>query len=363
MSMLFGGATVALCETVAPGFVSPRPTFVQHRGGGPAARAEQLIGKGVNSWRYRCSGVPFGRRRVEMERFLRQHRVGAILAEFGHIGCNLAPVGQALGLPVFVYFRGFDASKRLRVPRIVRRYRAAMPRVTGIVAVSQSLLDNLAAHGIAHRCARVIPTGVDTDRFAPGVKDPRLILAVGRIIAKKAPTITLDAFAAVAEAFPGHRLEIIGDGHLRASAERHARDLGLGDRVVFHGERGHEFVRDRLARAAVFLQHSLTDAQGNAEGLPTAIQEAMASGAVVISTRHAGIPEAISSGANGLLVDEGDGAGFAAALRAVLADPALADRLAAAARATALERLDIGRLHAELDALIRDGIERPARGR
>ena len=78
----------------------------------------------------------------------------------------------------------------------------------------------------------------------------------------------------------------------------------------------------------------------------------MACGAVVVSTRHAGIPEAIASGVNGVLVDEHDAAGFAAALRGVLADPEAAARLAAAARATAVERFEFRTLHARLEAMI-----------
>jgi glycosyltransferase involved in cell wall biosynthesis len=351
IALLFGGRTVVLCETREPGYEATRPVFVQHRNG-LVGRLELLAGKPVNSLRYRSSGVPFGGVRRELETFLRAHAVTAILAEFGHIGCNMAPLGQALGLPVFVYFRGFDASKRLREPKIVRRYQAAMPRLAGVVAVSQFLLDNLAAHGVTHPNTAVIPTGVDMRLFAPGEKDPHLILAVGRIIAKKAPIVTIDAFAAAAREFPRHRLEIIGEGEMRAAAEAHVERLGLRGRVIFHGLRDHAFVRDRIARAQVFLQHSVTDAEGNTEGLPTSIQEAMACGAVVVSTRHAGIPEAIASGVNGVLVEEHDAAGFAAALRGVLADEPGAARMAAAARATALERFDIDKLHARLEAMI-----------
>jgi glycosyltransferase involved in cell wall biosynthesis len=345
---LFGGRTVVLCERREPGHVDTRPTFVQNPEG---VDPEFLLGKPVGSLRYRAPNVPFGRRRRALEAFLKAHRVAAILGEFGHIGCNLAPVGQALGIPVITYFRGFDASKRLREPRIVRRYRAAMPRLAGVVAVSRFLLDNLAAHEVTHANSAVIPTGVDTRVFVPGPKDQHLVLAVGRIVAKKAPLITIDAFAAAARNLP-HRLEIIGDGEMRGACEERARSLGLGDRIVFHGARDHAFVRERLARAAVFLQHSVTDAEGNAEGLPTAIQEAMASGAAVVATRHAGIPEAIEPGATGLLVEEHDVAGFAEAIGTVLADPELAARFGAQARVVAEERFEYRRLHARLEAMI-----------
>jgi len=358
IQQLFGGNTVVLTERVEPGFGPDRPAYVQYAGGGLAARLERAVGQGVNSRRYGSSGVAFGRRRAALEAFLREHRVAAIVAEFGHIGANVAPVGQALGLPVFTYFRGFDASKRLRSARIVRRYREAMPRLDGLVAVSRSLLDNLAAAGIRHPNAHVIPTGVDVDRFRPGDKDPHLLLAVGRIVPKKAPMVTIEAFAAVAADFPQHRLEVVGDGSMRAACAARVRALGLGERIVFHGERPHDFVRERLARAAVFLQHSVTDPEGNTEGLPTAIQEAMASGTAVVSTEHAGIPEAVEPGVTGMLVAEHDTAGFAEAIRTVLAEPGRAEGFGRAARAVAEERFDYRKLHARLEALIRDACAR-----
>ncbi|MCB1371311.1 MAG: glycosyltransferase, partial [Rhodobacteraceae bacterium] len=115
----------------------------------------------------------------------------------------------------------------------------------------------------------------------------------------------------------------------------------------------HDFVRERLSRATIFLQHSITAEDGNTEGLPTAIQEAMASGCAVVSTRHAGIPEAVEEGRTGLLVDEFDGEGFAAALRRVLASPEGAAEMGRAARETAVERFDFLKLHARLEATIR----------
>lgn len=363
---LFGGRTVVMCERIEPGFVPDRPTYVLNPPDASLAEyTVRQIGKSIQSLRYRCSGVPFGQRRRELEAFLPENRASAVVAEFGHVGANVAAIGHGLGLPVFTYFRGFDASKRLRSPRFVRHYRAMVPYVAGLVSVSQFLLDNLAAVGISHPNSHVIPTGVDTDLFRPGETDPHLLLAVGRIIAKKAPMVTIDAFAKIASDFPEHRLEIVGEGPMRAACEARVREAGLGERVIFHGQRDHAFVRDRMARASVFLQHSVTDPEGNAEGLPTSIQEAMASGAVVVSTYHAGIPEAVEPGVTGMLVAEHDTAGFAEALRAVIAEPGRAEALGRTARTVAEERFDFRKLHARLEALIREdcgrlGVPAPA---
>jgi glycosyltransferase involved in cell wall biosynthesis len=358
---LFGGRTCVVCYSVEPGFTTDKPMLhVTRRPKGWASRLELEFGKALHTVTHRASGVPFGATRRRIEAFLREQRAFAILAEFGHLGSNFAPIGQALGIPVFVYFRGFDASKRLSSPLRAISYRAAAPKLAGYFAVSQSLLDNLAAKGVRHPNARVIPSGVDTRRFTPGEKDPDLVLAVGRMIPKKAPLTTVAAFARAAADLPTRRLEMIGDGPLLEAARAEAERLGVAARVRFRGLEPHPAVRAAMAQASVFVQHSVTDAEGNEEGLPIAIQEAMASGAAVISTRHAGIPSAVVEGETGLLVDEGDLEGYAAALRAVLVDAALRDRLAAAARCRAETEFDTAVLQARLEAAISAAAGAPA---
>jgi colanic acid/amylovoran biosynthesis glycosyltransferase len=350
---LFGGRTAVVCYSVEPGFRTDKPMLhITRRPEGVLPRLELEFGKAFNTLTHRASGVPFGAVRRQVETFLRSERCFAILAEFGHLGSSFAPVGARLGIPVFVYFRGFDASKRLNSPLRVLSYKAAIPRLAGYFAVSQSLLDNLAAKGIRHPNSHVIPSGVDTRLFAPADKDPDLILAVGRMIPKKAPLTTIEAFARVAAEFPTRRLEMIGDGPLFEDASRLAAARGLAERVRFLGLQPHDAVRARMARAAVFLQHSVIDAEGNEEGLPIAIQEAMASGAVVVSTRHAGIPDAVVEGETGFLVDEGDLGGYAAALRRLLADDALRARLATAARRRAETTFDTQVLQSRVEEVI-----------
>lgn len=354
---LFGGQTAIVCYSVQPGFTTEKPMLhVTRRPPGLGPRAELEFGKAWNTLRWRASGVPFGEVRRRVEAFLRENRVFAILAEFGHLGSSFAPIGAALGIPVFVYFRGFDASKRLSSPLRVMSYKAALPRLAGYFAVSQSLLDNLAAKGIRHPNSHVIPSGVDTDLFAPAEKDPDLLLAVGRMIPKKSPLTTIAAFASATADFPSRRLEMIGDGPLLEAARAEAAALGVAERVRFLGLQPHDVVREKMARASVFLQHSVVDAEGNEEGLPIAIQEAMASGTVVISTYHAGIPDAVESGVDGLLVAEGDLDAYTAALRAVLDNDGLRLGLAEAARRRALEQFDTRVLHRKIEGVIRQAL-------
>ena len=112
-----------------------------------------------------------------------------------------------------------------------------------------------------------------------------------------------------------------------------------------------------LSRAAIFVQHSVTDARGKIEGFPVAIAEAMVTGLPIVSTRHSGIPEHVRDGVSGWLVAEGDVAGMAAAMARLLADRGEAARLGLAGRAWALEHLSRPAGYARLRAAM--GLPQP----
>ncbi len=297
------------------------------------------------------SRLPFGDNRRKLMDFLIDENVDVILAEFGTQALVVAKLGNDMNIPVFTYWRGTDASRALRGFQRPRSYRLMMPRLAGMFSVSQFLLDNLAAHDIQHPNAHVVPSGVDIRRFAPGEKAPGSFMAVGRMVEKKAPQITLQAFAKAAKTRDAH-LTFIGDGPLLESVRARAAELGIARQVTFTGALPHDAVRERLTRTEFFLQHSVTAQDGNTEGLPTAIQEALACGCITVSTRHAGIPEAVAHGVNGLLVEEWDEDGFAAAISTLLDMP---DRstMATAARATAVEKFDNARGLAKVESILR----------
>ena len=305
-----------------------------------------------NRARHSTSRLPFGRGKRDLAAFLRDQRIDVILAEFGTQALALAPLANEVGVPIFTYYRGTDASKALQSPRIQAAYAKLMPRLAGVFSVSQFLLDNLARHGVRHRNAHVIPSGVDVRRFAPTEKVPLSCLAVGRFVEKKAPLTTLRSFAEATAQRPEARLDFIGDGPLLSPTQALAAELGVANRVTFHGSQPHDRVREILQRTQFFVQHSVTAADGNTEGLPTAIQEAMACGCITVSTRHAGIPEAIDEGETGFLVDEHDAAGFTRAIAAAFAVPDTS-AMGSKARQVAEERFDNDVLLAKLEREIR----------
>ena len=291
-----------------------------------------------NQARFGTSHVPFGRGKEALRRFIREQRVDIVLCEFGSRIAKIAPLATEMDLPCYAYFRGRDATEELRKPRRLRGYRNLLPLLDGIFAVSEFLLRELAAAGLTHPNAHVVPSGVDIRRFRPGDKTPRSCVMVGRMVEKKSPLTTLRAFADATQGMPDAHLQVIGDGPLLAPTKALAAELGVTDRVTFEGALPHDLVREALARSEVFLQHSVVGPSGDAEGLPTAIQEALACGCIVVSTRHAGIPEAVDHGVNGWLSEEHDLAGFTDQLhRALSGDQSEMTR---AARATAEARFD-----------------------
>ncbi len=113
-------------------------------------------------------------------------------------------------------------------------------------------------------------------------------------------------------------LDVVGDGELRAELERRAEELGLGSRVRLHGPKTEDAVRSMLARADMFVLPSIIARDGQMEGLPVALIEALASGLPVVASRLSAVPELIEEGVSGELAEPGDPESLAAAMVRVL---------------------------------------------
>lgn len=351
---MFGGETCVICGRANGEDPLGKPVFVRRAPLTPKDRVLAPFAALSGALIHGTSRLPFGDNRARLAGFLRDQQVKVILAEFGTQALVLAKLGNDLDIPVFTYWRGTDASRMLRSKQRVRSYQLMMPRLAGMFSVSQFLLDNLAKHGISHPNAHVVPSGVDIRRFVPAPKIPGSFLAVGRMVEKKAPQVTLRAFARAAAGRDAH-LTFIGDGPLLTQCQDLAVELGIATQVTFTGALPHHGVRAHLEAAEVFLQHSITAKDGNTEGLPTAIQEALACGCITLSTYHAGIPEAVENGVNGLLVDEWDEAGFSDRIAQILDMP---DRAAMtqAARDTAQAKFDNHVLLQNVETVIRQTV-------
>jgi colanic acid/amylovoran biosynthesis glycosyltransferase len=172
--------------------------------------------------------------------------------------------------------------------------------------------------------------GVDTSLFVArtprSIAVPVQILCVGRLVPVKGQRVLLESAALLAAR--GHNLHItfIGDGPDAADLAACARELGLEDSVYFLGSLTHAQICTRLSEADVFVLPSF------AEGIPVALMEAMATQLACVSTWSSGIPELITHGVDGLLVQPGAVDSLADALESLLTSPQLRSRLGIAAR-------------------------------
>ncbi len=207
-----------------------------------------------------------------------------------------------------------------------------------------------AADGAIHR----LYNGIDLSRFAFSdfaSREPRLILAVGRLVEKKGFSDLVAAVGHMHEQGQDIRCVIAGDGPLRADLEAQGRALGLENLLSFAGALPQDQVLHLMRHAAVLALPSIVTASGDRDGLPTVLLEALACGLPAVSTHVAGIPEIIADHETGVLVPPNDPLALAAALTRVLTDKPFARGLAQAGRRKAEQDFDLRKSAARLRQL------------
>lgn len=193
---------------------------------------------------------------------------------------------------------------------------------------------------------RCIDYGLDLSEINfrwPRASDPPppIILAVARLVEKKGLGDLILAVDIVRKHGYRFRVQIIGDGELRHALRRRVAECGLQDCVTLLGAQPHEKVRLAYERAAIFALPCVVAADGDRDGLPNVLLEAMASGVPVVSTPVVGIPELIESECNGLLTPPSDPPSLAKTLERLLTNAQLRDQLARAARCKIEERFSV----------------------
>ena len=199
--------------------------------------------------------------------------------------------------------------------------------------------DDVTIHRIYHGLdLRVFPS------HNPAVAAPParpLILSVARLVEKKGLLYLLRACRQLQDQGYDFGCRIVGEGPLRPLLERQIRELALSDRVELWGADTHEHVIEMYQQATVMALPSIVAENGDRDGIPNVLVEALYMGVPVVSTPVSGIPELINPENNGLLVPERDGSALAGAIARLLDQPLLRERLAAAGRRTVLSRFDM----------------------
>jgi hypothetical protein len=181
----------------------------------------------------------------------------------------------------------------------------------------------------------VLYGGVDLNEFkyrAPHKGDSQNILSIGRLVEKKGHHILMQAFQKIRDKFPNATLTIIGRGGLEEYLISLANQLNLGDSFRLLNHLPKDQVREQMTNADIFCAASLEAADGDVEGIPNTLKEAMAIGVPVISTNHAGIPELITNNKEGVLVQENNVDELADALEFMLTNREIWETYTVAAR-------------------------------
>ncbi|MBK8497423.1 MAG: glycosyltransferase [Flavobacteriales bacterium] len=264
---------------------------------------------------------------------LREERAAVVLAEYGTCANALIDACSSANVPLVAHFHGFDAHTTSAL-RETGNYRRLFQHAAGCIAVSEDMKRHLLALGAPSDRLLLNSCGVDIDRFVPGDagEAPPLFVSVGRFVEKKAPMVLIAAFRRVLAARPEARLIMVGDGPLWPSCKHLVEAEGLADGIELKGSVSNEEVALLMKRARAFVQHSVHALNGDCEGTPVAVIEAMSCALPVIATRHTGIADAVQDNDTGLLCEEHDAQRMAEQMIALIDDPGMARRMGMAGR-------------------------------
>lgn len=299
-------------------------------------------------WFRQLLDQPWQISRLELESLLRiLQRTDAKLLHiyFGHIAVHLLPLIRAWPKPAIVSFHGADVLVDMKKPVYLRATNEMLRAVGRVFVRSESLRRAIVDLGCEEDKIDILRTGIPLQEFSfrertsPEGDEWRLVQAC-RLIEKKGLTTTLRAFAGFVTRYPNANLTIAGEGPLLNELEALSRELKIDHRVVFAGLVSQPQLREIFYASHIFLHPSETGRDGNQEGVPNSMLEAMASGLPVFATNHGGIPEAIENGVSGMLVPERDYEGLTRALLDAAQDKKILARLAHAGADAVAQKFD-----------------------
>jgi colanic acid/amylovoran biosynthesis glycosyltransferase len=269
-----------------------------------------------------------------------------------------------LGCPVVISCRGSQiniAPHDPDRPALTQQLRTTLEAAAAVHCVSEAIKGEASQYGLDPYKARVIRPAVDPQFFVPAARMPPgrapfQVVSTGTLNWHKGHEYALLAVRRLVDDGLDVRYHLVGGGPEKERVLYTIADLELESHVVLHGKLSAAGVRDILQQSHVFLLPSLS------EGIANAALEAMACGMPVVSTDCGGMREAIADGVEGVIVPVRDPGAIAGALKRLIAEPALANRLGEAARRKILQSFSLdSHIHEWVD-LFQSVAECPARG-
>ncbi|MDC1198856.1 glycosyltransferase family 4 protein [bacterium] len=269
-----------------------------------------------------------------------QRKLTHFHAHFANRAASVARMASKLsGIPYSFTAHAVDIFKEPLNKSVLRKKIADAKFVVTVSDSNKAYLEDF-TNGEPDKILRIY-NGIDLDRFTPGdgARSKRFnILCVARFVEKKGLDVLIDACAELKRAGIDFRCMIVGKGMMRQKLVDQIAANDLKAEVKLLGVHTQEQIISRHRAADLFVLPCVVGEDGDRDGLPVSIVEALACGVPVVSTPVSGIPEAVLDGVNGLIVPEGDRAALAQAMRRMIEEPELRDRLAAAARDSVVEK-------------------------
>lgn len=357
-STVFGGAEQMLFTLLAAlDRRRWRPVLIHHD-----ARGATPIGERARALDVEVRCLPRPRRTLlvrELHTFARAIRAERASVFHAHLGwplrCSRALLGARLArVPAVVATQQLFSGAWVRRYESAGRHRLVSTAVDRYIAVSRAIADEMQPFCVRRdRQVTVVYNAVDPARITTPASARAheacggrpTILTLARLEEQKG----LEHLVAAAALVPEATFVVAGEGRERASLEARAREAGVADRVRFVGHRSD--VPELLAACDLFVLPSLV------EGSPISVMEAMAAGRPVVATDIGGTNEVVLDGATGLLVPPADPEALAMAIRAVLGDAELRDRLGAAGRERARREFSAEAMAAQVSTVYEELLE------
>ena len=301
-----------------------------------------------------------GSGKKNLKKFLRNQKSEIYHLHYG-VDCLIySDVIRDMGVPSCVSFYGYDCTsfperffglgKKLLV-----RYVFMNPSIKIVFAMSEDMRNDLLSLGCPESKIIVHYYGTDTSKFYQEherkIKDTVDLLIISGLYKKKGHLFLLEALCCLSpDTMKRVHLHIVGEGPMRGLIERFIDEKKVSN-VTLHGSivYGSDEHLNFLHKADIFVHPSVTSGNGDKEGIPGSIIEAMASGLPTISTYHAGIPSVIEDGRTGILVRESNIADLKLALESLISNHKLRSVIGAAGQKYAINQLDVQKKEEELE--------------
>jgi colanic acid/amylovoran biosynthesis glycosyltransferase len=277
-----------------------------------------------------------------------------VLCHFGQIGLKAVRLREAGVIKgrIATVFHGYDMTM---IPKLYgeRFYEQLFSLGDLFLPISEYWKNRLVEMGCDPKKIVVHRMGVDIESFPFHSRSITAdhtfkIVTIARLVEKKGVEYGVRAVAQLLSEYPQISYDIVGDGPLMGSLQGLVTELGVSDRIRFLGWKNSDEIEELLGAAHALLAPSVTAENGDQEGIPVALMEAMAVGVPVISTFHTGIPELIDNEVSGFLVPERDVDLLKLRISSLIEHPEKSMEFAIAARNKIEAEFDIKKLNSQL---------------